>query len=343
MKGVLLVNLGSPDSTEIKDVKSYLKEFLMDGRVIDLPKWFRTFLVKGIILNTRPKKSAKAYRKIWWKDGSPLIVLTERLQEKIQKKVSIPVSIAMRYRNPSIHFGLEKLAKKGVNEVLLVPLYPQFAMATTETILVLAEEIRAKYFPEMKFTSLPSFYNHPDYVRVLANSIQEFLKDKDWEHLLFSYHGVPNRHIRKSDITKSHCKMNEKCCFEDSPAHKYCYRHQCEKTTQNVAKYLDLTEGTFSTTFQSRVSILGSWLRPYTDKTVEAFAKNGTKELAIATPAFVSDCLETLEEIGMEAAEDFEDKGGEKLHVIPCINDRDDWVNVMSRWIDEWAFNETAK
>ena len=343
MKGVLLVNLGSPDSTETKDVKSYLKEFLMDGRVIDLPKWFRTFLVIGIILNTRPKKSAKAYRKIWWKDGSPLIVLTERLQEKIQKKVSIPVSIAMRYRNPSIHFGLEKLAKKGVNEVLLVPLYPQFAMATTETILVLAEEIRAKYFPEMKFTSLPSFYNHPDYVRVLANSIQEFLKDKDWEHLLFSYHGVPNRHIRKSDITKSHCKMNEKCCFEDSPAHKYCYRHQCEKTTQNVAKYLDLTEGTFSTTFQSRVSILGSWLRPYTDKTVEAFAKNGIKELAIATPAFVSDCLETLEEIGMEAAEDFEDKGGEKLHVIPCINDRDDWVNVMSRWIDEWAFKETAK
>jgi ferrochelatase len=343
MKGVLLVNLGSPDSTETKDVKSYLKEFLMDGRVIDLPKWFRTFLVKGIILNTRPKKSAKAYRKIWWKDGSPLIVLTERLQEKIQKKVSIPVSIAMRYRNPSIHFGLEELVKKGVNEVLLVPLYPQFAMATTETILVLAEEIRAKYFPEMKFTSLPSFYNHPDYVRVLANSIQEFLKDKDWEHLLFSYHGVPNRHIRKSDITKSHCKMNEKCCFEDSPAHKYCYRHQCEKTTQNVAKYLDLTEGTFSTTFQSRVSILGSWLRPYTDKTVEAFAKNGTKELAIATPAFVSDCLETLEEIGMEAAEDFEDKGGEKLHVIPCINDRDDWVNVMSRWIDEWAFKETAE
>ena len=343
MKGVLLVNLGSPDSTETKDVKSYLNEFLMDGRVIDLPKWFRTFLVKGIILNTRPKKSAKAYRKIWWKDGSPLIVLTERLQEKIQKKVSIPVSIAMRYRNPSIHFGLEKLAKKGVNEVLLVPLYPQFAMATTETILVLAEEIRAKYFPEMKFTSLPSFYNHPDYVRVLANSIQEFLKDKDWEHLLFSYHGVPNRHIRKSDITKSHCKMNEKCCFEDSPAHKYCYRHQCEKTTQNVAKYLDLTEGTFSTTFQSRVSILGSWLRPYTDKTVEAFAKNGIKELAIATPAFVSDCLETLEEIGMEAAEDFEDKGGEKLHVIPCINDRDDWVNVMSRWIDEWALKDPIK
>jgi ferrochelatase len=159
-------------------------------------------------LNTRPKKSAKAYRKIWWKEGSPLIVLSERLQEKIQKKVSIPVALAMRYGNPSIHFGLDQLAKLGVSEVLIVPLYPQYAMATTETILILAEQIRAKYFPEMEFTSLPPFYNHPDYVRVLGNSIQESLEGKDWEHLLFSYHGVPNRHIRKSDITKSHCKMD---------------------------------------------------------------------------------------------------------------------------------------
>ena len=343
MKGVLLVNLGSPDSTETEDVKSYLDEFLMDERVIDLPKWFRTFLVKVIILNTRPKKSAKAYRKIWWKEGSPLIVLSERLLEKVQNKVSIPVELAMRYGNPSIHFGLDALAKKGVTEVLLLPLYPQFAMATTETILVLAEEIRAKHFPHMEFTSLPAFYDHPDYIRVLSNTIQESLKGKNWEHLLFSYHGVPERHIRKSDITKSHCKMDCKCCFEDSPAHAYCYRHQCEKTTQNVAAYLELKEGTYSTSFQSRVSILGSWLKPYTDKTVEAFAKNGTKELAIVTPAFISDCLETLEEIGMEAAEDFEDNGGKKLHVIPCVNDREDWVNVMSRWIDEWALKEMAQ
>ena len=177
----------------------------------------------------------------------------------------------------------------------------------------------------------------------MSNSIQETLKDKNWEHILFSYHGVPNRHIRKSDITKSHCKMDGKCCFEDSPAHTYCYRHQCEKTTQNVAEYLELKEGTYSTSFQSRVSILGTWLKPYTDKTVEAFAKRGTKELAIATPAFVSDCLETLEEIGMEAEEDFQNNGGEKLHVIPCINDRNDWVNVMCRWIEEWTFKEAVK
>ena len=342
MKGVLLVNLGSPDSTETNDVRDYLGEFLMDERVIDLPKWFRTFLVKGIILKTRPKKSAKAYRKIWWKEGSPLIVLSERLQEKVQKKVSIPVALAMRYGKPSIHDGLKKLAEQGVTEVFLVPLYPQFAMATTETILVLAEQLREKHFSHMEFTSLPAFYNHPDYIRVLGNSIQEALQGKKWEHILFSYHGVPNRHIRKSDITQSHCKMDGKCCFTDSPAHAYCYRHQCEMTTIKVAEYLELKKGSYSTSFQSRVSILGSWLKPYTDKTVEAFAKNGTKELAIATPAFISDCLETLEEIGMEAAEDFEDNGGKHLHVIPCINDREDWVNVLSRWIGQWAHNESV-
>ena len=167
-------------------------------QVIDLPKWLRTFLVKGIILNTRPKKSAKAYRKIWWREGSPLIILSERLHEKIQKKVSIPVSLAMRYGNPSIYFGLEKLVKQGVDEILLVPLYPQFAMATTETILVLAEEIRKKYFPYVEFTFLPPFYNHPDYIRVLSNSIQETLKDKNWEHLLsvsYTHLTLPTKRI----------------------------------------------------------------------------------------------------------------------------------------------------
>jgi len=342
MKGVLLVNLGSPDSTNTKDVRKYLDEFLMDERVIDLPKWLRTFLVRGIILNTRPKKSAKAYQKIWWKEGSPLIVLSERLQAKIQKMTSVPIALGMRYGNPSIQNGLQELADQNVDEVLLIPLYPQFAMATTETILVLAEALRKEHFPQMRFTSLPPFYNHPDYIRVLSNSIQEALQGKEWEHLLFSYHGVPERHIRKSDITKSHCKMDGKCCFQESPAHQYCYRHQCEKTTTQVADYLALKPGTYSTSFQSRLG-LDPWLQPYTDKTVAGFAKKGVKKMAIVTPAFVSDCLETLEEIGMEAVEDFEEKGGEHLEVIPCLNDRADWVKVMSRWIDEWATTEVAR
>ena len=342
MKGALLINLGSPDSPDPRDVKRYLGEFLMDERVIDISKVLRTFLVKGIILNTRPKKSAKAYKKIWWEEGSPLIVLSKRLQKSVQKKISIPVELAMRYGNPSIEVGIKNLVNQGVNEIILIPLYPQFAMATTETILVLAEEVRSQNHPDVSFTVLPPFYNHPDYIRVLSESIQENLKDKEWEHLLFSYHGIPERHIRKSDVTKSHCKIDKSCCQTSSKAHKYCYRHQCYETTRQVAEYLELKEGTFSTSFQSRLG-LDPWLRPYTDQTVAKFAKKGVKKMAIATPAFVSDCLETLEEIGMEAAEDFEEKGGEKLYVIPCINDRPDWVNVLSRWIDQWALAETAK
>jgi ferrochelatase len=341
MKGALLINLGSPESPNPKDVKKYLGEFLMDERVIDLPKSLRTFLVKGIILNTRPKKSAKAYKKIWWKEGSPLIVLSKRLQKAVQKKVSIPMGLAMRYGSPSIEEGIKLLVDKGVEEIMLIPLYPQFAMATTETILVLAEEIKNAKYPELEFTVLPPFYNHPDYIRVLSQSIQEDLKDKKWEHLLFSYHGIPERHIRKSDITKSHCKIDKSCCQTASQAHQYCYRHQCFETTRQVAEYLELKEGTYSTSFQSRLGV-DPWLQPYTDQTVARFAKKGIKNMAIVTPAFVSDCLETLEEIGMEAAEDFEEKGGEELHVIPCINTRTDWVNVMSRWIDQWAKAETA-
>ena len=341
MKGALLINLGSPDSPDPKDVKRYLGEFLMDERVIDLPKPLRTFLVKGIILNTRPKKSAKAYKKIWWEEGSPLIVLSKRLQEAVQKKVSVPMGLAMRYGSPSIEQGIKSLVDQGVDEIMLIPLYPQFAMATTETILVLAEKIKNEKYPELEFTVLPPFYNHPDYIKVLSQSIQEDLKDKKWEHLLFSYHGIPERHIRKSDITKSHCKINKSCCQTTSKAHQYCYRHQCYETTRQVADYLELKEGTYSTSFQSRLGV-DPWLQPYTDQTVARFAKKGIKNMAIVTPAFVSDCLETLEEIGMEAAEDFEEKGGEELHVIPCINNRTDWVNVMSRWIDQWAKAKTA-
>jgi ferrochelatase len=337
-KGVLLVNLGSPDSPDPVDVKKYLGEFLMDERVIDVPSWLRTFLVKGIILNTRPKKSAKAYKKIWWEEGSPLIVLSERLQNKVQEITSVPISLGMRYGNPSIESGLKELHEQGVTEVLLIPLYPQFAMATTETILVLAEEIRQKQFPEMQFTTVAAFYGHPDYIRVLSNSIQEYLKDKEWEHILFSYHGVPERHIRKSDITKSHCKIDGQCCKTASPAHQFCYRHQCYETTRQVAEYLELKEGTYSTSFQSRLGF-DPWLQPYTDKTVNEFAEKGTKNMAIVTPAFVSDCLETLEEIGMEAKEEFEERGGEQFHVIPCLNDNMEWIKVMGRWIDEWALN----
>ena len=341
-KGVLLVNLGSPDSTNPKDVKKYLGEFLMDERVIDVPYWARTLLVKGIILNTRPKKSAEAYQKIWWDEGSPLIVLSERLQAKVDDHTSVPIALAMRYGTPGIKQGLQELHDQGVDEVLLFPLYPQFAMATTETILVLAEELRKEHFPNISFTTVPAFYNHADYIRTLSNSIQETLKNVDYEHLLFSYHGVPERHIRKSDITNSHCKIDGSCCQSASTAHQFCYRHQCFETTRLVAEYLGLKPNTYSVSFQSRLGF-DPWLKPYTDRTIERFGKQGMKKLAIVTPAFVSDCLETLEEIAMEGEEIFHEVGGKEFTVVPCLNDREEWVKVLSRWIDEWAYQKPVE
>lgn len=336
MKGVLLVNLGSPDSPTPKDVKKYLGEFLMDERVIDVPLWARTLLVKGIILNTRPKISAKAYKKIWWEEGSPLIVLSERLEHKLKQEVEIPTALAMRYGSMTIKNGFQQLVDQGVDEVLIVPLYPQYAMATTETILVLAKELRDTHFPQLSLSDLPPFYNNPEYIKVLSNTIKKSLEGKTYEHLLFSYHGIPERHIRKSDITKSHCKIDKSCCITPSEAHTYCYKHQCLEVTRLVGEELGLEDGVYSTSFQSRLGF-DPWLQPYTDRTIERLGKEGTKSMAIATPAFVSDCLETLEEIAMEGEEIFHEVGGKEFTTIPCLNDDPAWVSLLAKWVTAWA------
>lgn len=339
-KGILLVNLGSPDSPEPKDVKKYLGEFLMDERVIDVPLWARTLLVKGIILNTRPKASAKAYKKIWWEDGSPLIVLSESLKSKVADKIDYPVALAMRYGSMTIEEGIEELVSQGVDHVFMIPLYPQYAMATTETILVLAEEIRALKYPNINLESLPAFYNQSTYIDALSESISNSLEGKNYEHLLFSYHGVPERHIRKSDITKSHCKIDGSCCITASKAHQFCYRHQCLEVTRLVGEKLGLKPGTYSSSFQSRLGF-DPWLQPYTDRTIERLGKEGIKNMAIVTPAFVSDCLETLEEIAMEGEEIFHEVGGDNFTTIPCLNTNDKWVDVLVQWINNWASNKS--
>lgn len=336
MKGVLLVNLGSPESPTPKDVKPYLDEFLMDKYVIDVPFLLRALLVRGIILQARPKKSAAAYAKIWWDEGSPLIVLSERMHKKVQPLVNVPVVLAMRYGAMNIEKGLQELHDKGVDEVLLFPLYPQYAMASTLTILVKAEEIRKKKFPNMKFTDVPAFYNKPDYIKNLADSIKNNLVGFDYDHLLFSYHGIPERHIRKTDVTKSHCKIDGSCCNTPSAAHEFCYRHQCYETTKQVVKLLGIPEGKYSQTFQSRLAG-DKWLTPYTDVEINKMPEKGIKNLAVVTPAFVADCLETLEEIAMEANHEFKAHGGKEFLAIPCLNDSDDWCATLSNWINEWA------
>lgn len=335
MKGVLLVNLGSPDSTNPKDVKKYLDEFLMDPLVIDIPKPLRAFVVRGIILNTRPKKSAEAYKKIWWEEGSPLIVLSERFKNKIQDKVNLPIALAMRYGSMSIENGMRELVEQGVNHVLVVPLYPQFAMSTVETINDKVAEIKEKRFPELEISTLPVFYDDLQYIQVLSQSIKEGLKGKQYDHVLFSYHGVPTSHIKKRDVTQKDCRIDKTCCYTPSAAHEFCYRHQCLATSELVAKELGWKEGSYSNSFQSRLGI-DPWLEPFTDATIERLAKKGIKDLAVVTPAFVSDCLETLEEIAMEGEEIFLQSGGKGFIAIPCLNDREDWINLMVSWIEKW-------
>jgi ferrochelatase len=336
MKGVLLVNLGSPESPTPKDVKPYLDEFLMDKYVIDVPFLLRALLVRGIILRKRPEKSAAAYAKIWTEDGSPLIVFSEKMHDKVQKQLDIPVALAMRYGTMTILKGLQELKEKGVTEVMLLPLYPQHAMASTVTILELAEELRKKHFPEMKFKIVPAFYNKPDYIKALANSMQKYLDTFEYDHLLFSYHGIPERHIRKTDITKSHCKIDGSCCNTPSPAHEFCYRHQCYETTRQVVELLNIPKDKYSQTFQSRLAG-DKWLEPYTDIEINKMPEKGIKNLAVVTPAFVADCLETLEEIAMEANHQFKEHGGEEFLAIPCMNDGDEWCGVVANWIKDWS------
>lgn len=336
MKGLLLVNLGSPDSTDPKDVKRYLGEFLMDERVIDLDYWKRWLLVKGIILNTRPKKSAAAYEKVWTKEGSPLIVISKNLTSKVREKLGtdVPVSLGMRYGNPSILSALEELKTKGVTDLFIVPLYPQYAMSTTETVEEKIESDLKLMNWKVKHTYQPPFYNDPLYLDSLTSSINEHIDPKDYDKILFSYHGIPERHIYKTDKT-GFCRIDGSCCNTPSEAHKRCYRHQCMKTTEGIVNSLKWEESKTMTTFQSRLG-RSEWLKPYTAATLEELPKKGIKKIAVVTPAFVADCLETIEEIGMEGKEEFLHAGGVKYDVVPCLNDREDFAEAIVNWFNNY-------
>ena len=328
------MNLGSPDSTEVKAVRKYLNEFLMDGRVIDKPYILRTLLVKGIIVPFRAPKSAEAYRMIWWKEGSPLVELTRQLQNALQQQLDHQVTIAMRYGNPSPKDAYEILLQKvdGLKEVILFPLYPHYAMSSYETAVEYMKTAHEKYKYKFSLTTIKPYYNNADYIKALSEHIKPYLQDD--EHLLFSYHGIPERHIKKSDCTKQHCLTVENCCAVDSPAHAHCYRHQCLKTTALVAEYLQLPKEKFSYSFQSRLG-RDPWLKPYTDFRLADMPKEGIKKLLVICPAFVSDCLETLEEIAIRGKESFMEAGGEKFEMIPCLNTDVLWVEAMGKMVRE--------
>ena len=329
-----MINLGSPDSTSIKDVRKYLDEFLMDERVIGKSYWFRWFLVKVIILNTRPRKSAKAYKKIWWKEGSPLIVLSKRLFDKVTKLVKFPVALAMRYGSISIFKGLKELDDKGVKNITVLPLYPHYAMSSYETVVEKVKDEVKTNFPHLKIKTVEPFYNDKKYIDLLCKKIKSTISKIEYDHILFSYHGIPISHLKISDPTNSHCYKVKDCCNNHSDAHKFCYKHQVLETTELVIKKLKIDKNKFSNAFQSRLPN-EAWLKPYTDDELVRLAKEGKKKLVIVTPAFVTDCLETLEEIAMEGKEEFLEAGGESYHYVPCLNDDEDWAKLISKWSDK--------
>lgn len=359
-KGVLLVNLGSPDSPSVSDVRRYLNEFLMDGRVIDVAWPIRRFVV-GMILIKRPAESGHAYEKIWTKDGSPLVVTSKRVQAALRKRLSVPVELAMRYQSPSIESAVRSLAGQGIDDLLLIPLFPHYAMSSYETAVARVKEVAARVVPrevlaaialkrvkgvespaaniapQMRITVQPPYYDAPDYIAALVASAADFLK-QDYDHLLFSYHGIPERHLRKSDPTGCHCLQVENCCEVASPAHALCYRAQCFATTAAFVKLAGVPKEKYSVSFQSRLG-KDPWLKPYTDYELPRLAQEGKKKMLVICPAFVSDCLETIEEIGMRGCTDFLAASGKEFTRISCMNEHPAWITALEKMVNKFLIS----
>ncbi len=326
---LLLVNLGSPASTSVADVRSYLNQFLMDPYVIDLPWPVRRLLV-SLILIKRPEQSAHAYASIWWDEGSPLVVLTRRLQAVMREQWAHgPVEIAMRYGEPSLDTVLTRLSSQGVRNITLAPLYPQFADSTVTTVIEEAKKVvQAKKLP-VQFKLLPPFYDQPEYIDALVASTSAYL-EQSFDHLLLSFHGLPERHLTKLDPTGSHCFKDADCCRNASPAVlATCYRAQCMRTAAAFAEKMGLPEGKWSVSFQSRLG-RAKWIEPYTEARLDELAKQGVKRLLVMCPAFVADCIETLEEIGDRGREQFVEAGGQELVLVPCLNDNRQWAEALN-------------
>lgn len=330
---ILLMNLGSPDSPTAKALRPYLSEFLMDERVIDLPLFTRTLLVKGIIVPFRAAKSAAKYKTIWTDDGSPLVIHTRQLRNMLQQRFEAPVYYSMRYGNPATGVVLHTIQKENpdLKELIVLPLYPHYAMSSYETAVEQVKQEYKKSGSRFELKVVPPFYRHPLYISALAQSIKPFL-EKPFDHLLFSYHGIPERHIYKSDCTGSHCLRSADCCTLESDAHAYCYRHQIITTTELVAEQLGLNKNRYSFSFQSRLG-RDAWLTPYTTRQLSAFPAQGVKRLLVVCPAFISDCLETLEEIDREGREDFLHAGGEYYEMIPALNEHPAWLDCAATLI----------
>jgi len=324
--GYLLINLGTPNSPSVSDVRAYLNEFLMDPYVLDTPWLLRRLIVSAFILPTRPKQSAHAYASIWGEHESPLLTFSRALSDALEASLAAPVALAMRYGSPSIGDAITSLCAAGVDHVVITPLYPHYADSTVTTSV---EAARAKMPEGVSASVLPPFYDDKAYIDALAATVRDALPDQ-WDHLLMSYHGLPERHLTRTDPTGSHCLSDEHCCETPSSAHATCYRHQVLATSRALCNALSLEANRYSVSFQSRLGRL-PWLRPYTDQRLAELAQEGVKHLAVVCPAFVADNLETLEEIGIQGRETFLAAGGESLTLIPCLNDSPAWIDALAQ------------
>ncbi|MBT8041960.1 MAG: ferrochelatase [Pontiella sp.] len=332
-RGFILMNTGSPASTQTTDVRRYLNEFLMDPYVIDLPWPLRALLVKGFILPKRPAESAEAYKTIWTEHGSPLIHTCKQIRNALRERIDAPIEIGMAYGTPSFKTAIGKMLDAGVDDFCLLPMFPQYAMATVGSCVAgVMKEIRQRKSTATVRTVEP-FYADPNYIEPLAQSLTEVD-----EHILFSYHGLPERHLKKTDPTGHHCLSTPECCNEPSIAHDTCYRYQCLATTRAIVKAANIASGRYRVAFQSRLG-RDKWLEPATDKMLEELPAKGIKKLAVICPAFFCDCLETLEEIEIRGRETFLDAGGESFRMIPCINDTEAGIKCLENLIanaDHW-------
>tara|TARA_B110000014_G_scaffold264187_1_gene263923 strand:+ start:23648 stop:24637 length:990 start_codon:yes stop_codon:yes gene_type:complete len=329
MKGILLINLGSPKDLNLESVKIYLKEFLEDELVIDIPAFLRKILVNNFIVPFRAKKTLEAYKAIWKEDGSPLIINTRSLKEKLQKEVTYPIEFAMRYQEPSIELSMKKLIDKGCTSLIILPLYPHYAMATSLTTIRKVEEINNKLQSKLKLKFIKSFHNNSQYIHALSSKIKPFINNIDY--LLFSYHGIPKSHLTKMDPTGSHCLKSKNCCQVESEAKQYCYKSQVLETSRLCASSLELKNKQWGVAFQSRIG--PGWLKPFSDIEFKELPKKGFKNIAVVCPSFLLDNLETLEEVQIRGRETFISAGGENFHYIPCLNQDDLWIDCLTNLI----------
>lgn len=328
-KALLLLNLGSPKSPEPRDVGEYLKEFLMDPFVIDIPAPFRWVLVHCLIVPKRSNASSELYKKVWTEKGSPLVTFTEELTEKVHRLLeNWEVRFCMRYGSPSIETVTEDL--KGHAEIVLLPLYPQYSLAATKSSEQRVKEVLESKGFKGKLKIIPSFYHSELYLDAVAEVSRKHLQEKEWDKVLFSFHGLPERQVKKLDPSGDHCRADADCCDTLHEGNKNCYRAQCYFTAKEVAKRLNLKESEYLVAFQSRLGRT-PWIKPYSDHLYESLPKEGVKKLAVLSPSFVADCLETLEEIEIRGKKQFREAGGEDLFLVPSLNSEDVWAKSVAQ------------